>query len=272
METSIEQKPLVSRLREQVQRLKKGFRVKQEGLLPGTGYEFDRGLKGIEGKGSVLEHLPTFEKRDLVETIREKVESTNSPVIILDIGCGTGRALAEIQGLFGDRVLVYGLTAYRHQPEQIPPDNIKVGDLSHINSLYAENTFDVIFSCRTLPYTKRHISNLYPKIYKLLKPEGIALLDNFFQHSPYLASIINLSKTEGWLKDNGYQFEMEKLLGKHPPREIVTKFSIRKTHPILYFPLRYTTEHGMEYDVEYSPEKAASMTQKLSINQTSTVG
>jgi ubiquinone/menaquinone biosynthesis C-methylase UbiE len=44
------------------------------------------------------------------ERVRAIFERTGEPVQILDVGCGDGKALLEIQQRFGERVSIYGLS------------------------------------------------------------------------------------------------------------------------------------------------------------------
>ena len=137
--------------------------------------------ESVSGRGtridSVLGYLPTLNGQDCSVWIKEKIDSCSHPIKVLDIGCGTGRALGDIEEAYPERVIGFGITACRYPGHCFPEGRIRVGDASHVGRYFPRESFDIIYSCQTLPYTKRPLANLIPKIYRILKPGGAAFLD-----------------------------------------------------------------------------------------------
>ncbi|MBU2052101.1 class I SAM-dependent methyltransferase, partial [Patescibacteria group bacterium] len=191
--------------------------------------------------------LPLFKDRSMDWWLEARTASEDRSLKILDVGCGTGRALSEITARYGaEAVDGFGLTAHLYEPLQIPREKITIGDLCYPARHYPKKSFDLIFSHQSINYSYRPALNVVKRLYGLLNDNGIAFLYFASQvdgDSNY--SINGFNRLENWLKTSGYEFDF----GKGQVMITVTSISFRKTHEKLLLPLQYTTG-GVEFSAD----------------------
>ncbi|MCD6434503.1 MAG: class I SAM-dependent methyltransferase [Candidatus Diapherotrites archaeon] len=125
---------------------------------------------------------------------------------ILDIGCGTGRAIAEIGKMFRGKVKIIGLTARRlpeHKETERYVDRIKIASFE----LFETNErFDLIISVfGGIYYSIAQLESLR-KIAQLLAPQGIAIFNidpKYMQEIKKAIENIEQLGVEVILKPNG---------------------------------------------------------------------
>lgn len=218
---------------------------------------------------SVLDYLPLFHGQNLVDILDEKtaLASCDQPVRVLDIGSGQNQTLKDIEDRYKDRVKTYGLDpAIYTQSAQIAGEVIK-GDVSRINTLFSPGFFDVIYSCRALNYSGWPMVNLYPKIYSVLREDGIALLDSHAKHEQFFCTVSDFDAFNEWLVKQGYDIEFESsddfegyyslglASGSDPSFEkerssntlIIESAAFRRTKPRLRLPVTYVQD-GVIFD------------------------
>ncbi len=124
-----------------------------------------------------LKYLPPFEEIALDQWLMAK-QMRNKPATLLDVGCGAGIVLDDIEAKF-TLVKAYGLTAYPYRnhfnAKPLPQEQYKIGDIQQVDALYPQDCFDFITSVHVL----RYLGDPYDaisRLYQLLKPGGIMFL------------------------------------------------------------------------------------------------
>ncbi|MFQ5879251.1 MAG: class I SAM-dependent methyltransferase, partial [Dehalococcoidia bacterium] len=113
--------------------------------------------------------------------VREKGRAS-----VLDVGCGAGYALAELEERYGDGVQAYGVTAYDYRPvTPIESEKAKLYSLPHYIVADAHNllrlqalqglSFDCVVMVESLRFFADPLSVL-KAAYRLLSPGGFLFL------------------------------------------------------------------------------------------------
>jgi ubiquinone/menaquinone biosynthesis C-methylase UbiE len=200
-----------------------------------------------------LDVLPTFEGRNFLELVTDLIQKRKDEavkngqsyekVVIVDLGFGQGRFLLDCYEKWGDDVelIGYGTDRYTKQPAtmqvglytvEFPPTHqalleagIKTieGNLVDLRQRLGDNQADLVVSSYALMYVQYPRWEMFKKIYRVLKPEGIAFLDQGLEFSELQFNPEKLSRE---LSENGYKFEF------HP-----AKTSFQKTKSDIDVPI-----------------------------------
>ncbi len=138
--------------------------------------------RGDRGVDDYSKYLPQFEGKTFVEHISEKNQQ-GAEVTVLDIGCGQGITLAQLQQRF-PAIKTYGISATDMRQDNVPEDlrsfvdqiDYRVGDIHHLRKFFKDERFDIIVSLRTFVHLGDPLSVL-KQSYALLKRNGVAFLD-----------------------------------------------------------------------------------------------
>lgn len=180
-----------------------------------------------------LDTLPTFKGlsfEQLVEaeiTAREnKARSQNvpfEPITVVDIGYGNGQFLLDCQKEWGNKVRLVGLGTdvyskmdqkksfgttgvhiIRATHQDLIDRSIELinGNVIDIRKIFGDNYADFIVSSLALQYVNYPPWELFKKIYRTLKPGGIALLEYYSQLCHHL------KVAQKYLNDHKYEFEI----------------------------------------------------------------
>ena len=106
-----------------------------------------------------------------LEQLVENVLQHKSPVRVLDVGCGSGRALNELKTRFGSRVVVMGVDTVSWL-SSAPLDSLIVGGV-HTQTLPA--SIDLLVSFRSM-HEMGQLPQLIPRLVNTLSPGGLAVL------------------------------------------------------------------------------------------------
>lgn len=218
-------------------------------MASGNNFPVDRAFYTKSGppgheQPAVLSGLPTFEEKSCEDWIQAKIDSNQSktPIKILDIGCGTGRALADIEQKHQGKTEGWGLTLFPYQPQKLPGEKIIIGDLSRLNSIFGQQHFDIIYTYQTLLWAGRPVMNLIPKIWRALAPKGIAFLANVGGYPR--VDVERFDKLTQWFKEQNLNFEFQTKEDDRNLTEII-ECSFQKTTELpLLLPLKYKHEAG----------------------------
>lgn len=210
---------IISRMTE-ISKYLKGYRQdKFENEREYQSYRVSRNLK------IYLRELPKFQEKDLLEIIDEKISSKGqSPVKILDIGCGEGKFLLDCKEKWGSDVNCFGLSAFPYHKyekgflfpysEEMSFNsllktkgvNIKIGDAHKLYDSFPKNSFDVITSSYAFRYFA-HPATVLKMVYQTLKHDGICLMNDFDLSINFEPRINDLNKLYDFLKETyGFEF------------------------------------------------------------------
>lgn len=232
----------------------------ESGRLGGN-YPFGRGFyeknlyKGKE-QPAIIEDLPKFGGRTIDRWMAERAK--DGKFTILDIGCGDGNALRTIEEKYPEAE-GYGISIHKFEPLQIDSSHIATGDASYLGRYYNPDTFDFVYSYQTLRWIGRPLSNILPKIYRLLKPNGKAFLHTA-DIWPF-DKVDKVNQLDVWLKKRGYNFEFVAIDGFQ-----VTRCSFEKTptgNGRLYLPLSYRIDPYGNPFLQFDPRKAEAFNKRL---------
>lgn len=213
-----------------------------------TGYIFSRGLTRSIGTEQTYEnYLPTFEQKTLTQVLQEKIQQVHSPqeVTYLDIGYGNGLALLEAKQRYGDVIapIGYGTTYHSKVPykdldgivysptyDELITQNIKLieGNVLDIRQMVPDNSIDVVSALHSIDYAQLPYWEVMKKIYRILKPGGIAFISNIY--------ITNRNELQNYLQAQGYEFEVRE-----------DALSFRKTKSELPVEIRTVTGENDEF-------------------------
>jgi len=175
---------------------------------------------------SYIDVLPTFKGKDFASLIDEEVqrreqratlsEKPFERIVIVDIGYGMGQFLLDCKERWGDKVSligfgtdVYAKRGFHDADNDIVPTydvlinlgvNLVEGNVIDIEKRLENNSADFVVASNALIYVLYPRWELLKKIYRVLKQNGIALLDS----GPYPEGGAELEK---YLEENGYLFE-----------------------------------------------------------------
>ena len=126
--------------------------------------------------------LPHYNGKTFLETLRLRINESNEPVDILDIGCGQGIALAELLKEFPGRIRISGLAATdlrEHAPSELQPFlremDMRVGDAHYLTQIFGPKRFDYIISIKTFQHLE-YPESVTQQCGNLLKPGGVAFI------------------------------------------------------------------------------------------------
>ena len=129
--------------------------------------------------------LPHHNGTSFLETLRSKIIQSDSPIDILDVGCGQGRALAELLRDFPGRIRVSGIAATdlrQHAPKELQlymeHIDLRVGDAHFLNEIFAQEKFDLIISVKTFDHLE-YPAHVAQQCIELLKPQGLAFIEGY---------------------------------------------------------------------------------------------
>lgn len=193
-----------------------------------------------------LDVLPKFHDKDFVQLVDEEIgrreqqaRSNGKPfekAVIVDIGYGKGFFLSDCRKKWQEKVVLVGLGTDLYTKTttgvkglaQIPPTEQKLqedgvrlinGNVIDIRKLLGDNFADFVVESKTLMHVSYPSWEMVKKVYRTLKPRGIALLDlNPGAHMIPLAV--------DYLNKNGYDFEATEGV------------AFRKTQPDISVPVR----------------------------------
>ena len=183
-----------------------------------------------------IDLLPTFEGKNIIELISGEIYSREEearrtgilaePVVIVDVGYGNGQFLLDSRKEWGDKVRLvgFGPSVYTRNEDRIwsqeipnaqailPPTEpalkeseveLVEGNVIDIRKILGDNFADFVVSSQTLKDIPYPQWELLKKLYRILKPSGVALL-----HYDYRA-VEMISPILGYLLDNSYRFKAE---------------------------------------------------------------
>lgn len=181
-----------------------------------------------------IDVLPKIHDKNFIGLVNEKIvqrkqtaERSGQPyekVKIVDIGYGKGVFLLDCNTEWGEDVELIGIGSDEYTKmtslvldelggeasSEFAPTNkllkksgtrLVNGSVVDIRKLLGDNSADFIVSCYALTYVKYPGWEMIKKIYRTLKPDGIALLD--YDHS----GAGDIRAVEDYLNNNGYDFE-----------------------------------------------------------------
>lgn len=118
-------------------------------------------------------HLPTFDR--------------DSPLTMLDMGCGTGRETAALQLHYPKAIITgldlsEGMLAYARSHYLLEKGIWIQGDIEHMP--FTDNTFDLVFSSLAIQWCES-LGNVLVEAYRVLKPGGWFLFSTLAEGSLY---------------------------------------------------------------------------------------
>lgn len=127
--------------------------------------------------------LPRFQGKTLFQHIRERVTQGQTPIRVLDIGCGKGIFLCELVSRF-PQIKASGISAFDYREiledpwfTYIQRVDYRVGNAYNLREIFNDVRFDVITSMYTLQYLPNPTA-VVEQAYTLLNTGGVAFLDN----------------------------------------------------------------------------------------------
>ncbi len=219
-----------------------------------TGQVISRGLTHSIGTEQTYENiLPRFQGKTIVEVLADKTETAQQKanqlgvpperVKYLDIGYGNGFALLEASENELIIPIGYGnshlteveykdLDGTVHPPTQSELNVRRVqlieGNVLDIGHNITGNSIDVISMEQVMHYTDLPYWEIIKRIYRLLKPGGVAFIDNTY--------FSNREELSSFLTAQGYSFEIG-----------FDNISFQKTKPTLDVPIRTKTGETGEF-------------------------
>jgi SAM-dependent methyltransferase len=168
--------------------------------------------------------LPRYQGNDIIELVDKAIEdrtSASDKITIVDIGYGNGSFLLDARKEWGDqlRLIGYGNDGYTKIPQRthlaraqggyyLPPTQTQLeeagielinGNAIDIRDKLGDNTADFIVSCYGLTNVEFPHWELLKKVYRSLKPGGIALIHPFYD-------LHILMTVQDYLLEMGYDF------------------------------------------------------------------
>lgn len=212
-------------------------------------YAFDRGLLGRSDPDEIepymhgyLDVLPTFNGLSFIDHVEKRINYGEKPAI-LDIGYGMGKFLLDCRKIWNDEVILQGYgpsdqsksefmhSGIRNEPTSklLEDRNIELieGDVIDFSKIYGHEKADIIVSVTALQHVNYPQWELIKKIYRGLKPDGIAFLHWTIKVSSNLQNQLS-----SYLDQEGYKFEFSD-----------NTISIRKNKPDIDLPIR-TVDYG----------------------------
>lgn len=181
-----------------------------------------------------IDLLPTFEGKNIIELVSGEIHSREEqarrtgilaePVVIVDVGYGNGEFLLDSRKEWGDKVRLvgFGPSVYTRNEDRIwsrqvanaqailPPTEpllreseveLVEGNVIDIRKILGDNFADFVVSSQTLKDIPYPQWELIKKLYRILKPSGVALLHYDYRAPKMLGPILD------FLSENGYIFE-----------------------------------------------------------------
>lgn len=146
-------------------------------------------------------HLDSFEKGRLIPLLGN-IENKK----IIDLGCGTGRLIAQIKRRFPAKNAK--ITVVDISDEMLKITKRKFHDVDCINAdatdlPFPDNSFDIAIAAFLIVHI-RDLNKTFDEIYRILKPKGILILTNVNQRkAPKLkAPKLKNSKLKSTTKEN----------------------------------------------------------------------
>lgn len=145
----------------------------------------------------------------------------NTTLSILELGCGTGNLSLYIRELFPtSRLTLVDLSPemLEHAAQKLKDDRGEIqlvnGGFMDLN--FPESTFDLVVSSMALHHlTDTEKPELYNRIFRWLKPEGLFRCGDETLALPAEAQEGNLSRWEVWARQNGATDEDIRLWSEH---------------------------------------------------------
>lgn len=137
------------------------------------------------GADSYNSLLPRYNGLSFLEVLRSKINTSDKPIAILDVGCGQGVALAELLREFPGKLRVTGISATdlrEYAPERlqrfIKQIDMKIGDAHFLKEIFQEKKFDFIVSVKTFEHLE-YPGFIAQQCRELLKPYGLAFIEGY---------------------------------------------------------------------------------------------
>lgn len=126
-------------------------------------------------------HLDSFEKGKLIPLLG-KIENKS----IIDLGCGTGRLIAQIKRRFPNQKAQ--IIAVDISDEMLKITKRKFHDVDCVNAdatnlPFPDNSFDIAIAAFLIIHL-RDLTKVFDEIYRILRPGGIFILTNINQRKP----------------------------------------------------------------------------------------
>lgn len=167
------------------------------------GYKLDRSVFDYEYE------LPKFLNKTFKEYLQDR-STTSRDVSILDVGCGTGVALAELvrdnPGLKATGISAQDFRGEISDPQlqdSIGKVDYKTGDVQKLRSIFKGQGFDIVISDGVFFYLGDPL-NALRQCYGILKPDGILFINFTGLHLPQS----DTERLEKYWKDNGVEAEV----------------------------------------------------------------
>ena len=169
---------------------RKGVEVRHK-EEPADGYRTRRGLRSYETflvfkiQDWILSRLESRNavKSRIVDEKEGATDKQNNPFVILDLGCGSGKFLNEVEGVHPN-VTGYGITLELYEDDH-PRDKIIVGSYTNVYNVnpqvlpkIPDNSIDMVVSAFSIKYNDNmEYELLLPEVHRILKPGSIGVLD-----------------------------------------------------------------------------------------------
>lgn len=214
--------------------------------------------KDIDINMCVLEDLPKFQNKNCDEWIQTRYQKAHAtdpqqPIVdVLDIGCGTGRALANLE-YYRRGVRGFGITnqVFLDNNDQLVlhshADRYYVDDatnlITNLEEGFPGQRYDIIYSNKAFMQMRWPFLDLVQQAYALTKPEGLG----FFNHSStpnYFARIKGHEWLLDWFQKNNYLVEFQKHASE--PFQFAG-ISYQKTQPQILVPVEYLANGSCQF-------------------------
>jgi 2-polyprenyl-3-methyl-5-hydroxy-6-metoxy-1,4-benzoquinol methylase len=172
------------------------------------------------------------------ESIEKVLETRSTPIRILDVGCGNGWILAEIEKRFGNQVKLFGIEpsdcGAANASKRVPSANVVSGTLATVT--YPEQ-FDLVVTSEVIEHVEDQRS-FAREIAAVLKHDGVlvlttpngAFLEGYFEDNPEFTP----QPIENWLTIN----ELKNLFSEQFKARSIRTFTpdhFYNQHPVLSF-------------------------------------